>query len=763
MQLRQIIFSTKNILWVTVIGLILGCESKPQQVASNGERADHPNLILTVDGVDLMRSKVGTLPLFDRSLETVREQVDAEISLGIDVPIPKDFAGGYTHERHKANWFTMQKAGVLFQITGEEKYAIYIRDMLLEYAEMFPTLGKHPAKQSYARGKFFWQCLNDSNWLVYTSQAYDCIYDWLDPDIVTKLNQELFRPYAEYISLGNPRFFNRLHNHSTWGNAAVGMIGLVMGDEELVDMALYAFDLDRSDDLRADNDGGTLNLKGYKEGGFLAQIDHSFSPDGYYTEGPYYQRYAMYPFLIFAQGLANKKPELGILEYRDGLLIKAVNALINQTNSQGEFFPINDAQKGMSLMSRELVSAVSMAYHYGGNNPGLLSIIQDQGRVPLNDSGLSAAKGIADGNAKDYEYKSMELTDGAAGDEGAIGILRSMDLTLVMKYAKHGMGHGHFDRLGFLLYDEAGEVIRDYGSARWVNIDHKKSDGGAYLKENRTWAKTTLAHNTLVIDKDSHFDGKVKEADKTSGTPYYFTSKENIQLASAKELNAYDDVEMQRTMAVVDIEELERPLVIDLFSIQAPEGTRYDLPIYYNGELMSTNQKFQTNNDLSPMGTNDGYQHLWQEAQADLEGQVLRFTWFNKRSFFTMHSVVRQGDQALLTRIGASDPNFNLRREPGLIHRRTGGNSLFASLYEMHGYYSYNDEAPINSFTSIAELKVLHESREYVAIHFELKSGQKYQFAFSLKDDKESSKHSLETSTGQLSWSGVYNFKKINN
>lgn len=755
------ILTLKNLVLIAIVAFTIACEPKPQQAASNSDQTDHPNLILTANGVDLMRSQVGKLPLFDSSLEAVRGQVDAEIDLGIDVPVPKDLAGGYTHERHKANFFTMQKAGVLFQVTGDEKYAIYIRDMLLDYAKIYPTLGKHPAERSYARGKFFWQCLNDANWLVYTSQAYDCIYDWLDQETTNKLNTELFRPYADYISLENPRFFNRLHNHSTWGNAAVGMIGLVMDDEELIDRALYAFDMEGSADLKTDNDGGTLNLKGYKEGGFLAQIDHSFSPDGYYTEGPYYQRYAMYPFLIFAQGLANKKPELDILNYRNGLLIKAVYALINQTNSQGEFFPINDSQKGMSLMSRELVHAVSMAYYYGGKDAGLLSIVEEQGRVPLNDSGLAAAKGIAEGKVKKYEYKSMELTDGAAGDEGAIGIIRADNLTLVMKYAKHGMGHGHFDRLGFLLYDGSGEVIQDYGAARWVNIEHK--DGGGYLKENHSWAKETVAHNTLVIDKDPHFDGSVKEADKSPGTPYYFSTAEGIQIVSAKELKAYKNVEMQRTMAVVEIEELENPLIIDLFSVQAPEGTRYDLPLYYMGELMSTNQEFETNNDLTPMGKHDGYQHLWQEAQANLKGDVFRFTWFNKRNFFTMNSAVRQGDEVLLTRIGANDPNFNLRRDPGLIHRRTGGNTLFASLYELHGYYSYADEIPINSFTSIADLVVLYESADYVAIQFELKSGERYQFAFSLKDDNKSSSHSIETSTGQLSWTGVCNFKKTNN
>ena len=58
---------------------------------------DHPNLILTVDGVASMQQSLGKTPLFDQSLEQVKRAVDAEIAMGIEVPIPKDLAGGYTH------------------------------------------------------------------------------------------------------------------------------------------------------------------------------------------------------------------------------------------------------------------------------------------------------------------------------------------------------------------------------------------------------------------------------------------------------------------------------------------------------------------------------------------------------------------------------------------------------------------------------------------------------------------------------------------
>ena len=152
--------------------------------------------------------------------------------------------------------------------------------MLLQYEAMYKNLPLHPQERSYSRGKLFWQCLNDSNWLVFMSQAYDTIYNFLTESERNKLENNLFRPFADFISLENPKFYNRVHNHSTWGNAAVGMIGLAMGDEELIQRALYGIEDDGLPLGGLDNDGGIIKVKDQKKG-FFANLDDPFSPDGY--------------------------------------------------------------------------------------------------------------------------------------------------------------------------------------------------------------------------------------------------------------------------------------------------------------------------------------------------------------------------------------------------------------------------------------------------------------------------------------------------
>ncbi len=720
---------------------------------------EHPSLILTKTGVDNIRKKLGTVPLFDASLQKVQEEVDREIAAGMDVPIPKDYSGGYTHERHKRNFLMMQKAGVLYQILEEEKYASYVKELLFRYEAIYKSLPVHPKERSYARGKLFWQCLNDSNWLVYVSQAYDCIYNWLSKNERVALEENLFKPFADYISIRNPQFFNRVHNHSTWGNAAVGMIGLVMGDEELVNRALYGINNDSIDPNAKDNDGGFIKTQG--KVGFLANLEEPFSPDGYYTEGPYYQRYAMYPFLMFATGLNNVKPELKIFAYKDSVILKSVKTLINLTNSEGEFFPLNDAQKGMSYQSRELTTAIDLAYYYGTKDAELLSIAKIQGRVKLDQSGLAVANAIENGMAKPFTKKSIHFSDGSNGQQGGIAVLRKKGLELVFKYTAQGLSHGHYDKLSFMLYHDGDEVFQDYGMARFVNIEQK--GGGNYLRENKTWAKQTVAHNTLVVNEKSHFNGNYERASKNHSEEYFFsTSNAEAQVVSAVEKNAYSGTRMHRTMAILNIKEYENPLVLDIFKVSAGSLANYDLPFYFKGQLMATNFEYKTDNPLKTLGAQNGYQHLFLEASGKSSSKNLKVSWLNNKVFHTLTSLTDPNDELLFTRVGANDPEFNLRRDAGfVIRRKESSNTLFASIVETHGGYSPVSELSVNAKSSIVALKRLLDNDLYTAVGIQHQNGNQKLFALANQNANKTAEHELILNNKTYQWKGPFLFTDI--
>ncbi len=726
---------------------------------------NHPSLILTREGIKNIRNAKEFPALFQTVLEDTQLEVDAEIAMGIEVPVPKDLAGGYTHERHKRNFLILQKAGNLFQITNDEKYAIYIRDMLMAYAKLYPTLEVHPISKSYAKGKIFWQCLNDANWLVYASQAFDCIYDWLKEEERDFLKKQLFRPFADFLSKGNPQFFNRIHNHSTWGNAAVGMIGLVMDDEELINRALYGLPDAELSESAKDNDGGFIKLPGQTTAGFFAQLDHAFSPDGYYTEGPYYQRYAMSPFILFAKALENKRPDLKIFEYRDGLLKKAVFALLYQTDADGQFFPLNDAQKGMSFKSRELISAVDIIYDYCGKDPQLLSIAAAQEKVELDASGFAVAQGIQAGKAKAFDKKSIELRDGKNGDEGAVGILRMPgkedELCLVYKYTAHGLSHGHFDKLSYSLYDNSGEIIQDYGMARWVNINQKQ--GGGYLPENTSWAKQTIAHNTLVVDQKSHFGDDFETGNAHHSDSYFFDAKNlDFQIVSAKENNASPGVAMHRTMALLNDEAFQNPIVIDIFRVEADQPKQFDLPFWYQGHLLETDFEYKTNvTNQSILGDQFGYQHLREEAKGKSRGSNATLNWMGNGKFYTALMLTNPDDEIILARLGANDPNFNLRHDPCLILRKKEKEeAIFVSIIESHGIYSPVEELPIRPFSTVKEVTLLYNDQKYSAIKLTTKSDQSWTLVISNENNETQTKHKLIIGKDIFEWEGPYHLKK---
>jgi hypothetical protein len=733
---------------LTLLAMIMSLELQAQE---------HPKLIMTKAGVEKIRANLGQVPLFDASVAAVKAQVDIEIANGIDTPIPKDYSGGYTHEQHKRNFFIAQKAGALYQILDEEKYAVYVRDMLFQYEAMYADLPRHPKTRSYARGKLFWQCLNDSNWLLYMAQAYDAIYEFLSEQERQTLNQNLFRPFADFISLENPQFYNRIHNHSTWGNAAVGMIGLVMDDQELIDRALYGIVDDGLELGLKDDDGGFIKVEGQKAG-FLANLEEPFSPNGYYTEGPYYQRYAMYPFLVFALAMENAKPQFKVFQHKNNVLLKAVNALLNLSDADGNFFPLNDAQKGMSYFSPSLVTAVDIAYHYGDKDPQLLSVAQKQNAVLLDQSGLSVAMAIRDGKTLPFVKKSINLRDGANGQQGGVGVLRigEEDLTLVYKYAAQGLSHGHYDKLSFSLFDKGDEILQDYGLVRFVNIEQK--GGGNYLKENKTWAKQTIAHNTLTQNQTSHFSGQYEVGSKHHSELYLFdASRNDIKIVSAKESNAYPGTEMHRTMAILALNNFAKPLVLDLMRVISATENDYDLPYYFMGQVLKTNFDYDRPSTLVPMGEDNGYQHLYLEGIGKPSSLSTQFDWLVKGKFYTLTTASLMTDDIVFTRLGANDPLFNLRSDAGLMLRRNAtDNTTFVSVIEPHGSYSPVTELSLDPNSNVAEVRLLIDSDAYTAVSIKDKQNQVSLLLVANQNASKEASHKLKIGLRTVRWQGPF-------
>ena len=707
-------------------------------------RNQHPCLILMKRDIPAIKAGVETYPFLKQSLNASRAIADRAIQSGILVPVPKDPAGGFTHIQHTYNYETIYRAGQVYQLTGEKKYAIFVRDMLLAYAKMYPSLGLHPENKGSGPGKLFWQGLNDSVWLVYAIQAFDCIFDFVSENDRKEIETNLFGKIVNFFTVDDSYTFNRVHNHGTWSVAGVGMAGLVMNKPEWVREALYSTKLDGS-------------------GGFLKQINDLFSPDGYYAEGPYYQRYALLPFVVFAQALENNRPELKIFECKDGVILKAMSMLMQLTNTDGRFYPLNDAMKEKSWVTPEMVFASNIVFART-HEKQLLDVAQKNGNVMLSSQGLDVARSIANNETETLVRKSMSVRDGADGKQGGLALLRTGkendQASLILKYASQGMGHGHFDRLSFCLYDAGHEIVSDYGSARFLNVEAK--DCGRYLDENTTWAKQSVAHNTMVVNGKSQYHGNVGEAEKFH--PYLLFSDlkdESFQIVSAVDSNCYKGSVMQRTMALVNNK--YGRFIIDLFRIENREGESVcDLPVYYQGQIMSTTFHFEKSlTEMKVLGKENGYQHLWIEASASNLKGMASATWMTDKRFYTLSFLADQNTEFLFTRIGANDPRFNLRAEPGLMLRQKAVKEhAFLSVLEMHGNYNPGSELVTRSNGSLKGMELMYSDEKTTGIKLQFTDETSMVLLIANRPDDKSI-HQVKFLGTEYKWIG--NYKIITN
>jgi hypothetical protein len=715
---------------VLVVSTILGSDTARAQT--------HPSIFITKREAAQVRTGARTYPLLGRSLEEARTVLARALATPIDVPQPGE-AGGYAHERHKQNYREMYLAGLLFNITGDQRYARFVRDVLEKYAVLYPTLGAHPLSRNQAPGKLFHQSLNEANWLVHTAIAYDCVYSALSSAERRRFETTILRPMADWLSVTQAKEFDRIHNHGTWATASVGMLGYVLRDTGYVNRALY----------------GT---KGDRTGGFLRQLDLLFSPDGYYMEGPYYIRYALMPFFFFAEAIHRRQAALGIYAYRDSILKKALYSAVQTAFPNGVFPPINDASRTMAIDAPEVVLALDVTYHRYGADRNLLGAAGIQNRVVLNAAGLAVARDITNSRTPPtMSWPSIEFTDGHDSNRGGLGILRMREgsdgTTLLMKYGVHGEGHGHFDKLHFVFFDGGREVVPDYGFSRWINIEPKF--GGRYLPENDSYAMQTVAHNTVVVDQTTQNRADFDAAEAMWGARHFFeTDSVHVKAMSARANGYYEGVGMQRTMLLIHDTRVDYPVAVDLYRLTSATPHVYDYPIHFRGQLITTNVKYDANTTRrEPLGTAFGYQHIWREASGATDTTV-QLTWLDGNRYYTVTAAGAPGTEVIFGRTGANDPGFNLIVEPVMLVRRRAADHVFASVIEPHGYFSEKEERSERARPRIRTIRVLTSDTVATVAEVTGESGLRWVVMVNNGAPSDSARHRATVGGETFEWVG---------
>lgn len=708
-------------------------------------------ILLTEAEVELLRKEVGKPSLMGKSIEANRKELEAFMRLPLDVPGHGE-AGGYEHNRHKQNYTYMNLAGRLFLITQEEKYAQFVKDLLAIYAEKYLTFDFHVQKNTNPTGRLFHQILNEHCWLMFTSLAYSCVASVMTEEERTAVVERIFEPMLDMFTVKYAHDFDRIHNHGIWAVAAVGICGLAIGKPEYLEMSVYGQDRDDT-------------------GGFLAQISQLFAPSGYYMEGPYYHRYAIRPTCVFAEVVHRHMPEVDIYNYKDKVIGNTVQAMLATAYPNGEFPALNDASRTMSITDMGVQVAVSVYSKHYGMDDNILGMAKIQNAVWMHPCGLELSqaydKAIADREIGMPFWPSVELNEGPTGNNGAQGFIRMQDKTgdvsqLVMNYGQHGMGHGNFDTLGITFFNRGQEVLREYGFCRWVNVEPKF--GGRYLDENKSYARQTIAHNAVTIDEQCQNGFDVDRADSVHGLPHFFKVEgTEINGMSAFANDHYPNTDMQRSVFMLNLDELEAPLLLDLYRIEGEGEHQYDYSHQYDGQIVRTNFDYQSFGELNTLGDDFGYQHLWKVASGKVQDTAL-VSWLQNNTYYTWlgtsSSAKQNGDnEVIFTRTGANDPSFNLRSEPAFILRSKGESTLFASVLETHGYFNEEFEQSVNARGQVKDIRVVGYNAVGSIVEITTEKSLVTVMISNVLGADDQPPHQVELNGKTYSWNGFYSLE----
>lgn len=162
---------------------------------------------------------------------------------------------------------------------------------------------------------------------------------------------------------------------------------------------------------------------------------------------------------------------------------------------------------------------------------------------------------------------------------------------LALDYGPHGGWHGHYDKLGFVLYARGTVMGVDPGTQSYAAPTHS------------TWDKVTVAHNTVVVDESTQ--------QEATGELHRFESVPAVTLASADAGGANPSVALLRTMVMTP------EYVVDRFRASSIDGAEHDLDwVHHNTGALDTSLVMVS---YSGFPSSEGYQHLENPASVTMD------------------------------------------------------------------------------------------------------------------------------------------------
>ena len=416
--------------------------------------------------------------------------------------------------------------GLLWHLTGEEIYLNKVREILLGYADVYPGYEPHGGIPYNGPGKANAQTLCEANCHLDFARGYDYIREDLADDECRHIERNLLLEGAEFLMQHRS---DQLHNHEMKIGGTIGVIGLLLDNQKIIDFALSS------------------------KYGLKYQLEHGIIGEGLWFEGSiHYHYYALQALLGYEMMARNSAYSLK----SHPNFYRMLAFPLNLVTVDGRFPRLNDCIAGQEVITH------SHLFEYAYRElrdplfaQALASVYQNKSRHNI-DALLYGVEKLP--KAKPLETAPLHAPD--------VGITLCHDASrrnmMLLKHSPYGGEHDHYDRLGLIISRNGKEILPDLGTCGY----------GAELHYG--YYKNSATHNTLTVEQKNQPPAipEVLTYHSDENLTYVDTvvdwSKEHPGVDSHTIVQwddeAYRDIKFRRSMiwlsdAAIQIDQIENP------------------------------------------------------------------------------------------------------------------------------------------------------------------------------------------------------------
>lgn len=403
--------------------------------------------------------------------------------------------GAWWREMNGRNASACQQLGLLWQLTGEGAYRDKVRTLLMGYADVYPGYEIHGGIPHNGPGKMNAQTLCEANCILDMALGYDFIQHSLTDVEREHISRNLLRCAATFLQAHRSP---QIHNHEVKISAALGVLGFVLEDEEMLEFAVNA------------------------PYGLRWQLEHGLLAEGLWFEGSvHYHYYALQGFFAFEKLARNTRWSLLDGPWYPQMLSFPLSLLL----PDGTFPRLNDCIAGQEkLHHRDLYEFAWFVWR----DPQYAAVLHFTEALPDERETLLWRDSPLPETTPDLIPQQSLFAPGAG-----LTLWRrpQQRQAVLIKHSPWGGEHDHYDRLSLMLWQRDGWLLPDLGTT------------GYGAKMHYDYYKNSATHNTLTVNQTNQPPANAAVLGWHMGDDYLWLDTEVDWGAPPPQLNSHTRVE----------------------------------------------------------------------------------------------------------------------------------------------------------------------------------------------------------------------------